>query len=451
MCFNLKAQFVDIQINKLGAQNNVNACKVDTFQLTVTPVGPLTGNLTMTLKLHLNEEVFAPTFISTSSGVATMNFGNNLSASTHTFFFYVKINCDAIPFSTSFVTYTDSANLFLNSISYNLSDWQIKNPNQHEFIYQWGFPSLDITTNQNISVDFIDVYNSDSIPIVRTIQYINNGVAPGDFFGKIKYADSINCSEVIVDSIRIFVDTVEILPMTSVNSNSFTTAEILCSIPLGSMLIIKEVLAFPNFMDTCINTCTASNLRFNNLLSWGCDLSGSSNLCRIVSGQANVQTGTKNPQLTINRIAPLPSGNAPDFNYWDAGSNGSPVYWQFLITNTGDDVAKDVLIRLWNQFPKSLYYIEEDSIHVTFASPHENIDTISTFASILLASRFSTDSPACLINFTKPIIDKSYTLNYLFPSESVLIEFTTRFCCPESDDGTNNHINRFNDPKTFNT
>ena len=135
----------------------------------------------------------------------------------------------------------------------------------------------------------------------------------------------------IVDSIRILVDTVEILPMTSVNSNSFTTAEILCSIPLGSMLIIKEVLAFPNFMDTCINTCTASNLRFNNLLSWGCDLSGSSNLCRTVSGQANVQTGTKNPQLTINRIAPLPSGNAPDFNYWDAGTSGSPVHWQFLM------------------------------------------------------------------------------------------------------------------------
>ncbi len=466
---------LSLPINITISHAPVTACANDTFQFAFQFVTPISGSLTMTVFLHQYEEMKslnpAMNNLSNRRDSATFILDTLTSFSgTRNYDFIFKVGCNAIPTSsTSLVSYQDSVILRINGAVYPEANWGITNPPafapspaltpNHEIVYQWGVPNLVTQSNDPVSVNFIDIYNSSTTSVIRRIKYLNQGSASHRFNGKIKFSDSISCPLVKIDSIRILVDAVEILPQQAVQSGVFHSNEISCIIPPFGLLIVYETLSFPAYKDSCFTICPDNARRFNCLLEWGCDILDSlpqlplppPPLCHNVPGQSNIALGTKKPELVLQRFLPLPAGNAPDFNYWNAGMDGNPVDWKFILKNTGDNVAKNVKIRIWNFFTKSLYYIENDSMNVQINQPHEPISSITRIDSALLGDYFPTIRPSCLSNFQNPLHEKTYTINYLFPSQSVLLEFPTQFCCPMNDVGSNNTINLFNTSKTLNT
>jgi hypothetical protein len=314
------------------------------------------------------------------------------------------------------------------------------------------------TLSYNLGYYYLALQPGSAAPILsnkgrteyRYISYKNNGNI--DFTGSLDFHDDFSCNKYSITQINLYerIGTTNNLispgPVMNVaGSDHFFSFDFsVAPIDPDHQLVIEEVININDCLEGCASNSNVST--FN--IRWGC----TGNLCRNTTVFTSTVTRSPDrPKLTLYRMLPGPSGNLDNHGYWDQPNctNGT-IQWQFKIANDGQDVAYNVLIPLYSLAVSSAYLIDLTSVTLT-QCPTCSLSIQEDHSEVSL----SADHIKCAESMTTPLGGINYHIDKLDVGKYVTISFTTKYCCPGLDDGSdpNTHvINLFNEPeKYFNT
>jgi hypothetical protein len=392
---------------------------------------------------------------------ALFNIGNSHQANDLVVINYdLNVNCFPQPTSgTPFNTYTDIINIFddfdtTSAINDTLWNLDVNGPSGiggNELTYDLYFPYITPNTanDNNFKVDYIDIYNSlnSGDSVARTISYMSSmSILPDSSRISILmgFSDSIGCSDVLFKDVYLVDENdVVISALTNINSSSFVFPIADYEINRQSLFKFVETFTFPNYDSNCTDSlCSSSELKFNSVFNYGCldNFNGSldSNLCNQDITNNYLIRGDKKDSVLIARLNPAPSitqGN----EFWDTDFDQNPTkMFRYLIRNDGGDVAKNVIITIENASRNSMFYLPDSNLINIAVS-----DSTTHFMGRKCTRYVDRDTsihnfPTCIQvgGFSNALYRAYFEFDFLFPGDSIIIEFPITYCCPSLDDST---------------
>jgi len=372
----------------------------------------------------------------------------------------LNVNCFPQPTSgTSFNIYTDIINLFddfdtTSTVDPSLWNLDVYGPSGiggNELTYDLYFPYLtaDPTNDPNFKVDFIDIFNSlhSGDSVARTITYTSSMSQLPDT-GRISilmgFSDSIDCPNVLFKDVYLVNENnVIISSLTNLNSTSFIFPVSNYDINLLSKFKFVETFSFPNYDSICFKTlCSTNGIKFNSVFNYGCldNLSGNldSNLCNQDITNNYMIPGEKKDSVLIARLSPAPS-ITQNTEFWDTDFDQNPTKtFRYLIRNDGGDVAKNVKIIIENESRNSMFYLpDSNSIDIDLS------DSTTHYIGRKCTRYVDRDTtihnfPTCIQfgGFSNALYRAYFEFDFLFPGDSIIVEFPISYCCPSMDDST---------------
>jgi hypothetical protein len=361
------------------------------------------------------------------------------NTTNNTFYFRATAGCSSIPDvgNSAFVSFTANVTNATGTVTINTQ------ANPLTIQTSINFPYLSYTASSPLNT-VPTIYYSNS-PAVETMVYTNTGLAPFQSCVSMAVTNSCNYN---VTQVEFFKNTITPTPIATVTTSPFQVCLSGANALVNGDRLIVRVTLLPA-ATTCVSA-NCNNIKFE--LSWGCTTNDLCKLAPIAPDAVlrNIYPHPSNaPYLLLERVSPVPPAGQ-EMN-WDASCSGTQTSWEYIVRNTGNMPANNVVITLDKGILNSNTYIDLSSVSCNYTSTAFNITTplagVGSFVNTpFTATEIANDAliNSCVSAASQYDCKKiTFTIPLLGRGEKMLLKFNTFRCCPAA-------ANVFNTGYTYN-
>jgi hypothetical protein len=203
------------------------------------------------------------------------------------------------------------------------------------------------------------------------------------------------------------------------------------SIGPNASLFIRECIIKDDPLENYCPSDENSGCKISTQFSYEC-----SGTCDQTTRVTSMERGDKRPFISIERVNPANNTSCnPDCVWWDPSTASTLTDWEFVIRNSGDDLARDIELGLSNPFPNSLFILPSFNIasctttfsnHPTF-NRNFRVDQITN-----LVDQLPHPLPSCSAA-SSAIGSILFRFDWLLPGDEVRIPVDIEYCCPDGN------------------
>ena len=342
-------------------------CAVNTIQVHIenTSGSPIEFNA---IQLSINESTVmtVPPITNQSLPLSITTVSNNSSA---TISFDIILSCDFPSVQSGATFECVFGNLLLITATGSSTTTIASYPQGNSILYTpQRLYFNEVNPQSSLKVNAIDfdspcAFGNNVMGVGRVLEYKNLSTSLS-YNGTIELNDALSCTKYGFNYCEWQVGTtITQVPLNSpvdVLNFQINLSTIPGNVSIGpnASLFIRECIIKDDPLENYCPSDENSGCKISTQFSYEC-----SGTCDQTTRVTSMERGDKRPFISIERVNPANNTSCnPDCVWWDPSTASTLTDWEFVIRNSGDDLARDIELGLSNPFPNSLFILPSFNI-----------------------------------------------------------------------------------------